>query len=214
MPSILPTFRAARPSRIAATRTSARGPRVDARADGFTLVELMITLAVAAVVLTLAIPSFTSMINSNRLAALSNDIAGSMQLGRMEAVRRGVRVVACPSTDGVNCGVANPMTGWILFTDADDNGVPAAGDVLRYLTVKPPLQFWASPSVATAGRVIFRPDGFVYDNASNLLSTTLRACLPTTQPAENVRDVQFVSGSRVSIASVNAAGACAAPANP
>ena len=90
------------------------------RAAGFTLVELMITLAVAAVVLTLAIPSFTSMINTNRLAALSNDIGGSVQLGRMEAVRRGVRVVACPSTDGSTCVVANPVVGWILFTDAEE----------------------------------------------------------------------------------------------
>jgi type IV fimbrial biogenesis protein FimT len=184
------------------------------RAAGFTLVELMITLAVAAIVLTLAIPSFTSMINTNRLAAMSNDIAGSMQLGRMESVRLGVRVVACPSTDGSTCSVANPMAGWILFTDADNNGTPAAGDVLRYLTVKPPVQFWASPSVATTGRVIFRPDGFAYDNTGTLLTAAFRACLPTTQPAENARDVQLVSGSRVSIAPVNAAGACAAPANP
>ncbi len=202
---------------IHSPRERIEGPGIGSRrwrGAGFTLVELMITLAVAAVVLTLAIPSFTSMINTNRLAGLSNDIAGSMQLARMEAVRRGVRVVACPSTDGSTCGVANPMAGWILFTDADDNGLPAAGDVLRYLTVKPPLQFWASPSVSGTGRVIFRPDGFAYDSAGNLLAAAFRACIPTTQPAENARDVQLVTGSRVSIAAVNAAGVCAAPVNP
>lgn len=187
------------------------------RVAGFTLVELMITLAVAAVVLALAIPSFTSMINSNRLAALSNDIAGSLQLARMEAVRRGVRVVACPSNDGSTCATGNPMNGWILFTDVNSNDALDAGDeVLRYLTVKPPTQFWASPSVSTTGRVVFRPDGFAYQSgsATTLLAAAFRACLPTTQPADNARDVQLVSGSRVSTAHVNAAGACAAPANP
>ncbi len=62
------------------------------RADGFTLVELMITLAVAAIVLSFAVPSFTETIKANRLTVATNDYVAAVNLARSEAIRRGVRV--------------------------------------------------------------------------------------------------------------------------
>lgn len=55
---------------------------------GFTLVELMVTLAVAAIVVTVAIPSFTTTIQSNRLTVQANDLVTALNLARSEAIKR------------------------------------------------------------------------------------------------------------------------------
>ena len=58
--------------------------------QGFTLVELMVTLAVAAIILAIAAPSFSQMIRDHRLITTANDFMGTMQLARSEAIRRGI----------------------------------------------------------------------------------------------------------------------------
>ena len=55
--------------------------------QGFTLVELIVTLAVAAILMGTAVPSFTSLVNSNRLATQANDLLGAMMIARSEAIR-------------------------------------------------------------------------------------------------------------------------------
>jgi len=86
---------------------------------GFTLVEMMITVVVASVVLTLGVPSFRSLIQSNRIAAQSNDLMTALHLARSEAVKRGLSVSVCASADGQTCSsVVDWSTGWIVFTDA------------------------------------------------------------------------------------------------
>ncbi len=61
---------------------------------GFTLLELIVTLAVVAIVLTMGIPSFQALIRDNRLIALTNEFIGAMHLTRSEAIKRNHRVAA------------------------------------------------------------------------------------------------------------------------
>jgi type IV fimbrial biogenesis protein FimT len=56
---------------------------------GFTLLELMITIAIAGILVGVAIPSFTSIITSNRLTAYANELVTALNLARNEAVKRG-----------------------------------------------------------------------------------------------------------------------------
>ena len=56
--------------------------------SGFTLVELMVTLALAAILTTMAVPSFTSMTKNNRLTAQANQLVTSLNLARSEAINR------------------------------------------------------------------------------------------------------------------------------
>lgn len=88
---------------------------------GFTLVELMITLALAAIVLSLAVPSFSTMIQNNKLVTQTNDFIASLNHARSEAINRGSTVTICSSSDQVACGGAWD-TGWITFVDVDGNG--------------------------------------------------------------------------------------------
>lgn len=188
--------------------------RRPARAAGFTLVELVVVLAVAAVLLVMAVPSFTLVMNTNRLAALSNDVIASLQTARMEAVRRGVRVVICNSANGTSCTNSTSWTGWVVFADANADGAPQATEIIRAETVKAPLQLLASANIAgDSNRITFRSDGFAHRNDGTLLAGQLAVCLPVTQPKENVRLVYLASGSRIALRRRDAGGACTAPSN-
>ncbi|MGB5065269.1 MAG: GspH/FimT family pseudopilin, partial [Candidatus Competibacter sp.] len=72
------------------------------RKSGFTLIELMITVALAAIVLTLGVPAFQETIRNNRLATTVNDFISSLNLTRSEAIKRGTRVTLCKSANGTS----------------------------------------------------------------------------------------------------------------
>lgn len=183
--------------------------------QGFTLVELMITLAVAGILIAAAAPSFTAVINSNRLATLSNDMIASLQTARMESLRRGVPVIVCRSENGSSCSTGAQWGGWIVFADANRDNAPATAEILRYEKVREPLQLWSSPAVSgNSSRIKFRPDGFAYDNANALLAANMAACIPQRQSDGNARDIGVTAGSRFEVDKRNGNGSCAAPANP
>jgi len=97
--------------------------RID-RNKGFTLYELMVTLAVGAVIVSFGVPGFSSMVQNNRAVTHSNDLITALNLARSEATRRGVAIQLCSSTDGASCSGSNDWsTGWIVRHPG--------GDVLR-----------------------------------------------------------------------------------
>ncbi|BCX88542.1 type IV fimbrial biogenesis protein FimT [Methylomarinovum tepidoasis] len=92
------------------------------RATGFTLIELMVTVAMAAIVLTVGVPSFQALVKNNRLTTAANELVGALNLARSEAIKRGVRVTVCKSADGASCATSgNWEQGWIVFTDEDND---------------------------------------------------------------------------------------------
>jgi type IV fimbrial biogenesis protein FimT len=98
---------------------------------GVTLVELLVTLAVLAVLLGLAVPSFAHLMRENRLATASNGLLGTLLFARSEAIKRGHRVTACVSVDQEQCTAGRHWhQGWIVFADRNGNGVRDAGEAL------------------------------------------------------------------------------------
>ena len=101
---------------------------------GFGLIELMVTLAVAAIVLAIAIPSFNTQILNSRSLALGEDFAAAVNFARVEAVTRRARVSVCASSNGLACG-GGWDSGFIAFVDnaASDTAAPVlvAGNILR-----------------------------------------------------------------------------------
>ncbi len=99
---------------------------------GFTVIELMVTVAVAVVLLTMAVPAFHTFVQNNRITAQTNDLVTAINLSRDEALKRRATVTVCSSADGSSCA-GNWHDGWIVFTDANANSTVDAGtdQVLR-----------------------------------------------------------------------------------
>ena len=180
------------------------------------MIELMVVVAVLAVLAATSIPTFIEVFNNNRLAGRSNEVLSMLQFARMESIRRGVRVVVCPSTNGTACVTGATWNGWIAFADINANGVIDADESLLSELNPAPMQLRSSSNIsAGTGRIIFRPDGFAYRaNGTQLLRGALRVCVPTRRPLENARDIS-ISISRISVAPADAGATCAiVPSNP
>lgn len=104
------------------------------RSRGFTLMELMLVLTIAGVILALAAPTFGEFRRNNRLVAVANDMLGTTQTARTEAIKRQVPVSVCPSGNpgatAAACNTTQAFNGWIAFVDANSNCVRDAGEVI------------------------------------------------------------------------------------
>jgi type IV fimbrial biogenesis protein FimT len=99
---------------------------------GFTLVEVMVTLAVAAILLTVGVPNFTQMIQNNRMTSAANDFLFQLNYARSEAIKRGRTVTVCRSTNGSTCNGTAWNGGVLIFADLDGDGAVDTGeDLLR-----------------------------------------------------------------------------------
>ncbi|MES9904785.1 MAG: GspH/FimT family pseudopilin [Sedimenticola sp.] len=134
------------------------------KTTGFTLVELMVTIAVAAILLTIAVPSFRYLIANNRATTQANALFSAFSVARTEAINRGSNVTVCPkstaSASNTTCGTNTSwVNGWHVFTDTGVIGTYSGSDVV--------LKHWeplpGTPVITTTEAYI----GFTRDGAKN-----------------------------------------------
>lgn len=117
------------------------------RALGFTLVELMVTIAIVGILLAIGLPSFQGSMRSNRVATTTNEMLASISLARTEAIRSTRPSVLCASGDGSVCGL-DWNQGWIVWVDSNGDVVRNPGEpVVRYVQGHPQMAL----AVTTAG---------------------------------------------------------------
>ena len=97
---------------------------VQPKQRGFTLIELIITIAIAGILMSLALPSFKKTLQNNKLTSMHNELLSSLSLARNTAISRGSFATLCKSNQaGDNCdSSASWKDGWIVFLDRDDSG--------------------------------------------------------------------------------------------
>ena len=105
--------------------------------SGFTLVELMVAIAVLAILASIATPSFQGIVAENRATSAANELLATLQFARSAAIAQSRQVTVCPSSSPPTCGTDNTNwhSGWIVLLD---------GQVLRERTA-------LGPSVTLAG---------------------------------------------------------------
>lgn len=140
--------------------SSAHRGRATRRPLGFTLVELLVVVAVMAMLTALAMPSMARIIDSARLTAFSNDFLAAMYQARSEAIKRNGPVGLCKSATGRGCTVSGGWEqGWIVFHDPNNNGTADAGELIVHHTQALPAGFKLSGNQNVASYISFTPSG-------------------------------------------------------
>ncbi|HAJ91141.1 MAG TPA: hypothetical protein DCO71_00735 [Gammaproteobacteria bacterium] len=148
------------------------------REQGFTLVELLITIVVVGILLATAVPGFMQAIKNNRVTGQANSLVVSTQMARNEAVKRGASTTICAANVSMNAcsGSTDWSTGWITFSDLNRDGVINAGTGACLDTEDCLLGTVSGPekSTLTAGNsdIRFMPTG---QTANGPLTLTLKA---------------------------------------
>jgi type IV fimbrial biogenesis protein FimT len=142
------------------------------QAHGFTLIELMITMTIVAIVATIAAPSFTAIIRNNQITTEANRLITGLKLARSEAIKRSAPVTACLSSVTTSCD-GNPVN-LLIFRDTTlgNTGAPDANQPAELLKVIEGLN--ANITKTRTNNIGF----FRYNNLGRLIN--LNALAPTT----------------------------------
>lgn len=145
-------------------------PRTRARSTGLTLIELMVTVAVAAVLLTLAAPSFRDLLQRNKARSVTSEFSTALAQARGLAISNNTCVTLCSATvtssNAPACaapGAAGYQEGWIVFTnpacDGTQTNPTAAGGALRQARNGSDDGFSIVPSDTAVYRLMFDARG-------------------------------------------------------
>ena len=176
-----------------------RGPQA-----GFTLIELMVGVAIMGILLMVGVPSFQSAVASSRLTTSTNDVVSALALARTEAIRRGARVTVCKSANATGCTTAgNWAQGWIIFIDTTRSAGDAAvdaGEVILASNAAASGNIVMAGSAGVTNFVSFASDGQARLMNGASQAGTLRVCSTATALADTrrARDIAITASGRVS----------------
>lgn len=174
---------------------------------GFSLVELLVAIAIVAILVAAAFPSFEGSLRRNRLATTTNELIASVSLARSEAIRSTDGGGVCASADGLACG-SDWNAGWLVWVDGGNNAAnhgsfqSASDTVVRVVNAHPRLVLAASNASATPISSI----GFDYRGRPVTGAATTFQLKPDTCPAgqELVRALAINISGQI----VNQKGVC------
>jgi type IV fimbrial biogenesis protein FimT len=164
--------------------------------NGFSLLELLAALAVAVILGSLAVASFTGPVQQSRSTAAINQLIGAVATTRHAAIHRRTTATLCPSANGTDCGPRNTWhTGALIFADADRDGTRSADEPV--IAVLPPLPgpgraYWRS--FRNRASLSFGPNGLTLWQSGNFLYC------PDTEDARFFRQVILNSAGRARLA--------------
>lgn len=152
------------------------------RADGFTLVEMMVTVAIAAILAAVAVPMLSGFLARSQMNAVVNDFTGALQYARMEAVSRNRCVSVCRRAEAKqSCAAADGSwsAGWLVFENPNcsssvDATDPPAGTLLRARDPGPESMAINAETGDAPEVIVFTPRGIVLDGFTTMVFTDKR----------------------------------------
>ncbi len=183
---------------------------------GFTLIELMVAMAILVIVLSVGLPSFEGVTNGSRLSSATSELNGAVQLARAEALRRNRNVVLCRTNDMLSCASGSVWSAWLVFVDNNSNDQVTAGEeILRSGSFASPVEVRASAAITgRESRITFLSTGLARAaDEQALLTATLALCVPSARPSDNTRELSLAFGGRTTVLSRNTGGVCSQPAD-
>ena len=170
-----------------------------ARCTGFTLLEMMVAISVAATLLATAVPSLRQFRANNQVTTVSNSIVTALNVARFNAVTRGENVVVCPSSDSVSCSDGQWHQGWIMFRQ---NGsaitstfTPAEANIIRVGVQTGELK----PDPGYSQNVVFEADGTTSTTGADLV---IDVCYSDTGLSKRHRQISINPFGPISSSSV------------
>jgi type IV fimbrial biogenesis protein FimT len=161
--------------------------------SGFTVLELMVVLAIAGVLAAIAIPAMSNFMRNSRITAAANDVMAALHFARSESIKRRQPVTLCTSA---NAQAATPacanspfLTGWIAFVDLNQSGAVDAGEdiLLQHEAMNP--QITARSSLA-AFRVTYLLNGFALNaSRAQLVLCDERGNVPSAGELSSARGI-------------------------
>jgi type IV fimbrial biogenesis protein FimT len=179
------------------SKTPIRALRSEA---GFTLLELMFTIGIAAVLMAAAVPSFQRMIVSNRLTTQANDLVGAINYARSEAISHNTAVTFCRANLEASTACSGSTGAWNFWIVTN-----AAGTVLRRGAMNPYNGVLGLTSSLSNDSVAFTSDGLARTGGSLVTASTFTVCANNIS-TDNKRTITIGAGSRMSTA--KASGGC------
>jgi type IV fimbrial biogenesis protein FimT len=160
-------------------------------ARGFTLLELMMTLSLAAVIVGIAIPSFNRMSANNRITTQANEVVGAINFARSEAITRNSNVTLCRAATETATACAPALGAWTNWIVRNTAGVIRRGTINTYSgSVK-------LNSDLTLDAMTFGSDGLARTGGALIANRAFTLCTTTTD-ADNFRLITVGAGSRLS----------------
>lgn len=108
--------------------------------NGFTLIELIVALAIFTILVSMAVPNFNILVKNSRLNTQVNTFVAALNIARSEAAKRNLNVILCPSSDGASCAADERWEqGWIVYVDTNNLDGAGVKPIDRILHVFPAL---------------------------------------------------------------------------
>ena len=192
-------------------------------AQGYTLIELMVLVAVIAIVLAVGAPRLSVFFDGNRMVSNTNALVSAIQIARSEAIKRGNRVTLCKSANAdaatPSCTTAGDWDqGWVVYSEEDNNigqyNSSSDGDVLRrQVGVEGASTTITTPDASIANYVSFTSRGVPKTASGAAQSGLFRICddrgLTNAAGAVIARGVVLSASGRVRLSkNQNVIGAC------